>query len=93
MAWLETEIVVSGETVNGGINSRDESATIEIPFQEGVEVGGKVTVGDDDFTIVSIDNLGGRDETLSLEVTNDKPVSRRTGNKSKRQEVSDEDDG
>jgi len=93
MAWLETEIVVSGETVNGGINSRDDSVLIEIPYQDGVEVGGKVTVSSDDFTIVSVDNVGGRDETLSLEVSNDKSVSRRTGSKSKRQEVSDEDDG
>ena len=93
MAWVEAEIVVSGEMVKGGINSRDDSVLVEIPHQDGVEVGGKITISGDDFTIMSIDNVGGRDETLSLEVSNDKPVSRRTGNKSKRQEVSDEDDG
>ena len=92
MAWLEAEIVVSGETVKGGINSRNDSVTIEIPYQEGVEVGGKVTVGDDDFTIKAVNNVGGRDETLSLEVSNDKPVSRRTGNRAKQQNVQNEDD-
>ena len=93
MGWVEAQIVVSGETVNGGINRRDDSVTIEVPYMDGVSVGDKVSTDSDTYTVKSTNDVGGRNEVLSMEVENDKPVSRRTGSKAKRNDSQDEDDG
>ena len=76
-----TEIVVSGETVNGGINSRDDSVMIEIPFTKKVSVGDKITVDGSEYEVTGSNDVGDRGETLMLEVKNDKPVSRRAKGK------------
>ena len=81
MAWKMTEIVVSGETVNGGINSRDDSVMIEIPFTKKVSVGDKITVSCSEYEVTGSTDVGDRGETLMLEVKNDKPVSRRAKGK------------
>ena len=81
MAWKMTEIVVSGETVNGGINSRDDSVMIEIPFTKKVSVGDKITVDGSEYEVTGSNDVGDRGETLMLEVKNDKPVSRRAKGK------------
>ena len=81
MAWKMTEIVVSGEAVNGGINSRDDSVMIEIPFNKKVSIGDKITVDGDEYEITGATDVAARGETLMLEVKNDKPVSRRARNK------------
>ncbi len=81
MAWKMTEIVVSGETVNGGINSRDDSVMIEIPFTKKVSVGDKITVDGSEYEVTGSTDVGDRGETLMLEVKNDKPVSRRAKGK------------
>ena len=81
MAWKMTEIVVSGETVNGGINSRDDSVMIEIPFTKKVSVGDKITVDGREYEVTGSTDVGDRGETLMLEVKNDKPVSRRAKGK------------
>jgi len=83
MAWKMEEIVVSGEAVNGGINSRDDSVMIEIPFTKKVSVGVKVSASDNEYEITSVLDVGGRGETLLLEVKNDKPVSRRASSKAR----------
>jgi hypothetical protein len=83
MAWKMTEIVVSGEAVNGGINSRDDSVMIEIPFTKKVSVGDKVTADGNEYEVTGSTDVGNRSETLMLEVKNDKPVSRRTANKAR----------
>ena len=76
-----TEIVVSGETVNGGINSRDDSVMIEIPFTKKVSVGDKITVDGSEYEVTGSNDVGDRGETLILEVKNDNPVSRRAKGK------------
>ena len=81
MAWKMTEIVVSGETVNCGINSRDDSVMIEIPFTKKVSVGDKITVDGSEYEVTGSTDVGDRGETLMLEVKNDKPVSRRAKGK------------
>ena len=81
MAWVNTEIAVSDETVKGSINASGDVMRIEIPFVKGVSVGDSVTANGSEHKITKITNTGGRDETLTLEVANDKPVSRRTSAK------------
>ena len=81
MAWVNSEIAVSGGTVKGGINASSDVTRIEIPFIKGVSIGDSVTANDSDYKIVSITNVGDRDETLLLEVTNGKSVSRRASSK------------
>ena len=82
MAWTKTEIVVSGETVNGQINMSNDRVEIEIPFIKGIEVGSNVSADGKDFTIDNIVNIGDRDETLTLGAKNEQ-TSRRAKGKSK----------
>ena len=84
MAWILTEIVVSGEAVNGGINSRDDSVVIEIPFNADVSVGDKVKALGNEYEIITASDVGGREETMLLEVKNGKSVSRRASSKAGR---------
>jgi ribosomal protein L21 len=83
MAWINCEIVVSGETVNGQISKSNDSVRISIPFVKGVEVGSTVTADGKDFKIKNIVNVGDRDETLTLGADNGEQISRRAKNKSK----------
>ena len=92
MAWEKCDVVVSGDTVKGGINSRDDSIRIQTPFVEGVSVGDSVSVDGATYQITSVDNVGDRNEILSMEVTNGKQVSGRTRSRAKREEIQDTDD-
>jgi len=82
MAWIDTEIAVSGETVKGSINASGDVTRIEVPFDKGVSVGDTVTADGSEYKITGITNVGDRDEMLQLEVTNGKSVSRRASSKS-----------
>ena len=93
MAWVDCEVVVSGDTVKGGINSRDDDVRVEIPFVKGVSAGDQISVDGATYKVLSVVNVGDRDEQLSMEVSNGKPVSRRTRGKAGGQDVQDEDDG
>ena len=93
MAWVDCEVVVSGDTVKGGMNSRDDDVRVEIPFVKGVSAGDQISVDGATYKVLNVVNVGDRDEQLSMEVSNGKPVSRRTRSKSGGQDVQDEDDG
>ena len=84
MAWINCEIVVSGETVEGHINLSNDTVEISIPFLEDVEIGSTVTANGKDFILTSVTNVGDRDETLTLGADNNaEQISRRTKGKSK----------
>lgn len=83
MAWVGTEIAVSGETVQGSINASGDVTRIEIPFIEGVSIGDSVSANGSDYEITGITDVGDRNETLMLEVQNGKSVSRRASSKSR----------
>tara|TARA_R110002020_G_scaffold353089_1_gene566064 strand:- start:1985 stop:2236 length:252 start_codon:yes stop_codon:yes gene_type:complete len=82
MAWIKTEIVVSGETITGHIQVSNDTVEIEIPFTEGVEIGSTVTADSKDFILTSVVNVGNRDETLLVGAKNEQ-ISRRAKGKSK----------
>jgi uncharacterized Zn finger protein len=84
MAWIDTDIAVSGETVKGSINAASDGTRIEVPFDKGISVGDTVTADGSEYKITGITNVGDRDETLQLEVTHGKSVSRRASGKSGR---------
>lgn len=83
MAWIKSEIVVSGETVEGQMNKSNDTVIITIPYIEGIEVGSTVTSNSKDFIIKTITNDGDRGETLTLGVEDGEQISRRTKGKSK----------
>tara|TARA_R100001377_G_scaffold82391_1_gene62715 strand:- start:439 stop:690 length:252 start_codon:yes stop_codon:yes gene_type:complete len=83
MAWIKSEIVVSGETVEGQMNKSNDTVIITIPFLEGIEVGSTVTSNSKDFIVKTITNDGNRSETLTLGVEDGEQISRRTKSKSK----------
>ena len=83
MAWIKSEIVVSGETVEGQMNKSNDTVIITIPYIEGIEVGSTVTSNSKDFIIKTIINDGDRGETLTLGVEDGEHISRRTKGKSK----------
>ena len=82
MAWINTDIAVSDETVKGSINASSDGTRIEVPFDKGISVGDTVTADGSEYKITGITNVGDRDETLQLEVTHGKSVSRRASGKS-----------
>ena len=82
MAWINTDIAVSGETVKGSINASSDGTRIEVPFDKGISVGDTVTADGSEYKITGIINIGDRDEMLQLEVTHGKSVSRRASSKS-----------
>ena len=92
MAWVECEVVVSGDTVKGGINSRNDSVTVEIPFIEGVSASDEISVDGTTYKVLNVSDVGGRNEQLSMEVSNGKPVSRRAKGKTGEKDVQNEDD-
>ena len=94
MAWVNSEIVVLGNTIKSVINRHDDIIVVEIPFAEGeaISSGDEVTIDGTKLIIANITNIGGRNETLSMEILNDKSVSRGKGSKTRKQDVQDEVD-
>ena len=92
MAWENSEIVIADATMKCSINRSDDITRIEIPFIEGISVGDNISVNGKKMVINDFTDIGGRNETLQLEILNDKSIQRGTGNKSRKQEVQDETD-
>ena len=92
MAWEETEIVIADATMKCSINRNSDITMIEMPFVEGVSVGDSISVNGKKMTINDFTDIGGRNETLQLEILNDKSVQRGTGSKARKSEVQDEND-
>ena len=94
MAWVNSEIVVLDNTIKSVINRHDDITVVEIPFAngEGISIGDDITIDGAKLKIANITNVGGRDETLSMEILNDKSVPRGKGSKARKQDVQDEDD-
>lgn len=92
MAWENTEIVIADATMKCSINRSGDKTRVQIPFIEGVSVGNDVSVNGKKLTINNLINVGGRNETLTLEILNDKSIQRRTGNKARKSDIQDEND-
>jgi len=94
MAWVNSEIVVLGNTIKSVINRHDDITVVEISFAdgEGLSTGDDITIDGANLKIAKITNIGGRNETLSMEILNDKSVQRGKGSKARKKDVSDEID-
>ena len=92
MAWENTEIVIADATMKCSINRSDDKTMIEMPFIEGISVGDNISVNGKKMTINKFTDIGGRNETLQLEILNDKSIQRGTGSKVRKSEVQDEND-
>jgi len=92
MAWENTEIVIADATMKCSINRSDDKTMIEMPFIEGISVGDNISVNGKKMTINKFIDIGGRNETLQLEILNDKSIQRGTGSKARKSEVQDEND-
>ena len=88
MAWEKTEIVIADATTECSINRSDDYTRIELPFNDELSIGDNISIDGQSMTISNITDIGGRNETLLLEVKEDgKQVKRGTRNKSKSEEV------
>jgi len=92
MTWENTEIVIADATMKCSINRSGDKTRVQIPFMEGISVGDEISVNGKKLTINNLINVGGRNETLTLEILNDKSIQRRTGNKARKSDIQDEDD-
>lgn len=87
MAWVNSEIVIADATMKCSINRSDDKTRVQIPFIEGISVGDDITIDGANLKIAKITNIGGRNETLSMEILNDKSVQRRTESKSGKKRI------
>ena len=92
MSWENTEIVIADATMKCSINRSDDKTRVQIPFVEGISVGDEISVNGKKVTINNLINVGSRNETLTLEILNDKSIQRRTGNKARKSDIQDEND-
>ena len=94
MSWVNSEIVVLGNTVKSVINRHDDIIMVEIPFEsgEGLSIKDDITIDGAKLVIANITNVGDRDEILSMEILNDKSISRGTRSKLRKEEVQDKTD-
>jgi uncharacterized Zn finger protein len=94
MAWVNSEIVVLGNTIKSVINRHDDITVVEIPFAdgEGISIGEDISIDGEKLKIANITNVGNRDETLSMEILNDKSIPRGTRSKSRKQDLQDQID-
>ena len=92
MAWENSEIVIADATMKCSINRNSDITMIEMPFVEGISVGDSISVNGKKMTINDFTDIGGRNETLQLEILNDKSVQRGTGSKARKSDVQDEND-
>ena len=92
MTWENTEIVIADATIKGSINRDNDKTMIEMPFMEGISVGDNISVNGKKMTINDFTDIGGRNETLQLEILNDKYIQRGTGSKARKSDVQDEND-
>lgn len=69
MAWVQTEIKIGDATVMANVNSSGEKTRIEMPFNKAYEDATELILNGKTLKMESIVNVGGRDETLLTEVT------------------------
>ena len=79
MAWENKTISINGEDKEVAINGN----IIELPFTEGLGTESVIMVDSKEVKVLNIINIGNRNETLQIEVDNDKQVQRRTKGKTK----------
>ena len=93
MAWINTNIEIDGVTYSGHRQNMFFSA----PYASGLEVGDSFKADGASYVAEEVSDLHGRGETLTIkttEVKNDKPKTRRDGDKSRSTKVqSKSDDG
>jgi hypothetical protein len=87
MAWENAEIVIADATMKCSINRSDDKTRVQIPFIKGISVGDNISVNGKKMTINDFINIGGRNETLTLEILNDKSVQRGTESKSGKKSI------
>tara|TARA_Y100000114_G_C11603430_1_gene251579 strand:+ start:107 stop:388 length:282 start_codon:yes stop_codon:yes gene_type:complete len=90
MAWEKTEIVIADATTECSINRSDDYTRIELPFNDELSIGDNISIDGQSMTISNITDIGGRNETLLLEILHDKSVQRRTRGKTRKSDVQDE---
>jgi len=79
MAWKKIDATIDGKEISGNINGNN----LEIPFTEGLNAESVIVIDGSAIKVISITNVGDRNEILKIEVKNDEQVSRRTKGKSK----------
>ena len=79
MAWESKTISINGEEVKVSINGN----IIELPFTEGLGTDSVISIDSKEVKVLNIKDIGERQETLQIEVDNDKQVQRRTKGKTK----------
>tara|TARA_Y100000401_G_C8174595_1_gene150904 strand:- start:287 stop:532 length:246 start_codon:yes stop_codon:yes gene_type:complete len=79
MAWESKTISINGEEVKVAINGN----IIELPFTEGLGTDSVISIDSKEVKVLNIKDIGERQETLQIEVDNDKQVQRRTKGKTK----------
>jgi len=91
MAWIDTVIEIDG--VN--YSSHRQNMFFSAPYASGLEVGDSFKADGVTYVAEEVSDLHGRGETLTIkstEVKNDKPKTRRDGNKSRTANVQSKSD-
>ena len=81
MAWINTNIEIDGVTYSG----HRQNTFFSAPYASGLEVGDSFKADGITYVAEEVSDLHGRGETLTIKITevkNDKPKTRRTGDKS-----------
>tara|TARA_R110000787_G_C13393802_1_gene442865 strand:- start:497 stop:757 length:261 start_codon:yes stop_codon:yes gene_type:complete len=82
--WKETEITIDGKKVNAQVNKSNGMIEIEMMFDLKLANATSVTIDSKDYKILSIDDVGEREETLKITIedkNNDKSIKSRNDTK------------
>ena len=82
--WKETEITIDGKKVNAQVNKSNGMIEIEMMFDLKLANATSVTIDLKDYKILSIDDVGEREETLKITIedkNNDKSIKSRNDTK------------
>ena len=82
--WQETEITISGKKVNAQVNKSSDMIEIEMMFDLKLLKSTNVIIDSKDYKVESIEDVGGRNETLKITIqdkNNGKPTESRKNTK------------
>jgi len=70
MAWVQWQIEHKGKSSGGWVDQ--DQLLFDVPYELDIKVGDTFIVNNNSIKAISVENVGGRDETISMTVKKEK---------------------